>query len=282
MTLGPYDLTGGPFLILYMVLLLAAIVAGFMIPDRLRPAGRTRTLTDPDELAYLTGGKVRFVETIVTRLLARDAIGFMGGRGFARRLGATGNTAAERRVLALPTPIAWPDLILHVGPLSAPVADRLARAGLLMTPGDVARTRFWQTLPYVALIAFGAVKLIVGDARHRPIGLLTALLVLTGVFAAIRWFTIDRRTHAGREVMAATASHNVRLNIAPTIDEMDVAVALFGTIVLAGSEFAALHGLRSTANSGGGGGGCGSGIDSGGSDGGGGGCGSGGCGGCGS
>ena len=38
MSLGPFDLTGEPFLMLYSLLLAAAMVAGFVIPRRMRPA----------------------------------------------------------------------------------------------------------------------------------------------------------------------------------------------------------------------------------------------------
>ena len=141
--------------------------------------------------------------------------------------------------------------------------------------------RFWSTLPYAVLIAFGATKMIVGSLRDRPIGYLTALVVLTVIAGAIRWFTIDRRTRAGRDAVHEARERSLRLRQAPTSPEVGIAVALFGTAVLAGSAFGDFHRLRSNAGSGrdGGGGSCGGG---GGGSGGGGGCGGGGCGGCGS
>ena len=69
MPLGPFDWTGGPFLALYAGLFVLALVAAISIPRRLRPQGRWQRLTDPDELAYLAGGPVRFVDTVVARLL---------------------------------------------------------------------------------------------------------------------------------------------------------------------------------------------------------------------
>ena len=282
MSLGPFDLTGGPFLLLYIALLLAAIVAGFVIPVRLRPPGRAQTMTDPDALAVLAGGKGRFVEALVARLLARGALVLSGQRGFAKSTGARGESAAETRILALKTPIEWATIQLQLADYAEPVMRKLARSGLYMTDEEAARTRFWQTLPYVLLIGFGAIKLMIGEARGRPVGFLIALLVVTAVFAAIRWFALDRRTQAAHDALAEAATRHERLRRAPTTDETALAVALFGTTVLAGSAWSDFHRMRSAGggdtgslSSGcsgdGGGGGCG-----------GGGCGGGGCGGCGS
>ena len=99
MGLGPFDLTGEPFLILYVSLLAAAIVAGVVLPARLRPPGRAQTLTDPDLLGVLTGGKGRFVEALVARLLARGALIFSGKNAFALKSGAQGESASYTKTL---------------------------------------------------------------------------------------------------------------------------------------------------------------------------------------
>ncbi|HWU95786.1 MAG TPA: hypothetical protein VN029_09310, partial [Sphingomonas sp.] len=62
MSLGPFDLTGGPFLILYGALLVVTIIAGFSIPRWLRPEGRAPRNIDADHLAYLAGGGGRLAE----------------------------------------------------------------------------------------------------------------------------------------------------------------------------------------------------------------------------
>jgi uncharacterized protein (TIGR04222 family) len=275
MGLGPFDLTGGPFLLLYIALLLAALAAGFIIPRRLRQPGRAQTVTDPDMLAVLTGGKGRFVEALVARLLARGALVFAGTNSFAPKPGAQGDSAAESRVLALSAPIKWSTIQSQVADYAEPVARKLAGTGLYMTDEEAARTRWWQTLPYVLLIGFGTIKLMVGEARERPVGFLIGLLLLTAICAAIRWFTLDRRTQAAHDAIAEASSRNDRLKRAPTTGEVGTAVALFGTAVLAGSEWNDFHRMRSASDGG-------SSSSDGGSSDGGSGCGGGGCGGCGS
>ncbi len=273
MGLGPFDLTGGPFLILYLTLLLAVFIAGLVIPRRLRPPGRTQAVTDPDMLAVLSGGKSRFVDALVARLLARGALLLSGKDGFMAAAGARGETAAELRVLALSAPIRFSTIMRQLADYAEPVARKLSGSGLYMSDDDAARIRWWQTLPYVLLIGFGTIKLMIGEARGRPVGYLTALLVLTAIGTAIRWFVLDRRTRAGLAAVAEAGRRHDRLKRAPTAGEVGTAVALFGTGVLAGSAWHDFHRMRVASD-----GGSSSG-DSGGD--GGGGCG-GGCGGCGS
>jgi hypothetical protein len=115
---------------------------------------------------------------------------------------------------------------------------------------------------------------VIGDMRERPIGFLSALLVLTALLAIVRWFSVDRRTKAGLTAVAATKEQSDRIRRAPTDTDVGLAVALFGTTVLAGSAWWDFHRMRAATSGDGGGG-----SSDGGSDGGG--CGGGGCGGCG-
>jgi len=278
MSLGPFDLTGGPFLTLYVVLLVLTLIAGIVIPRWLRPEGRAGRVTDAGRLAFLAGGRQRFFDTIVTRLLATDALSLIGKKGFVTAPGGAGRSEPEHRLLAAARgePAGWKQVEQALQPFAAATEDDLVDAGLIMDRGVTTQLRFWQASPYLLLIAFGLIKFGVGEARERPVGYLTMLLVITFVLAVIRFAVVDRRTRAGIELLAGARDHSDRLRRAPTRDETWLAVALFGTGVLAGSAWSDYHTLR-TAGDGGATSGCGS---SGGGCGGGG--GGGGCGGCGS
>ncbi|HEY5710580.1 MAG TPA: TIGR04222 domain-containing membrane protein [Allosphingosinicella sp.] len=272
MSLGPFDLTGGPFLILYIAFFVATVVAGLVIPRRLRPEGRRQRVTDVDQLAFLAGGKRRFADALVSRLLAVRALA-MNGKTFTIGARLPELSQAERSVLALSAPIKWRDIQGTLFPYAEPLERRMVAAGLLTSREENSNLRFWAMLPYAVLLMFGATKWVIGDLRERPIGYLTVLLVMTAVFALIRWLSIDRRTEAGRKALADAQETSLRIKRAPTEPEVGLAVALFGTVVLAGSGWSDFHKLRTAGD---GGGSCGS------SDGGGGGgCGGGGCGGCG-
>jgi len=275
MSLGPFDLTGEPFLILYSILLGVTVFLGLIIAHRLRPEGRAQRVTDVDQLAYLSGGRARFIDAFVARLLAAGSLHLVGRKTFDTGLVANGGSIAERNVLASTTPIGWPAIERTLRTHVEPVERKLILSGLLMTDAERSNLRFWAVLPYLMLLVFGATKWVIGDMRERPVGFLTILLVLTAICAFIRWKSVDNRTVAGRNAVFDAKRESVRLSRAPTDAEVALAVALFGTIVLAGSAWSDFHLLRSASTGGDGGGG---GSDSG-SDGGG--CGGGGCGGCG-
>lgn len=271
MSLGPFDLTGGPFLTLYGILLALTIAAGALIPPWLRPEGHEGRVRDAESLAWLAGGPTRFADAVVARLVGAGALTIADKTEFRLSRACGPASGAEQRVLALPTPSRWRDLQPVLAEAAMPVERRLVAAGLVMDGGTILQMRFWQTLPYLLLIAFGSIKWEVGTMRDRPVGYLTGLLVITAVLAVVRFAAINRRTRAGNRVLAVARSQQDRLRRAPTAGETGLAVALFGTVVLIGSPWAAYHQMRASSSSDGGSGG----------DGGGGG-GGGGCGGCGS
>ncbi|QNQ08954.1 TIGR04222 domain-containing membrane protein [Sphingomonas alpina] len=275
MSLGPFDLPGPEFLLLYVTLLFLVIAAGRIIPRWLKPEGRDGMIHDPDQLALLGGGKMRLADTVVARMLQKGLLAVPDKHGFAIGGLPSGQNALERAVLALPSPLHWPTLATTIAGNAAPVERALIDRGLLMDQATMLQMRFWQTLPYLMLLVFGATKWEVGTLRDKPVGFLTILLVITAVLAVVRWVRIDRLTRGGRAVLRRARDQADRLRRAPLPQETDLAVALFGTTVLVGSSWSGFHTMRSQPGSDGG-------SSGGGGDGGGGsGCGGGGCGGCG-
>lgn len=274
MSLGPFDWTGGPFLILYLVLLVTVVIAGVLIPAWQLPEGRRQKVSDPDQLAYLSGGRARFADSVIARLLAGRALVMNGKDKLDVRM-RNGASAAENSVLALTSPLDWTRIERTLRPTADSLNDRLQRAGLMLTSSERANLRYWALLPYLTLLMFGATKWFIGEARDRPVGFLTMLLIVTAILALIRALTIPKLTNAGIAALGDARKEADRIRRAPLAAEMGLAVALFGTTVLVGSEFGAFHTMRAAS----GGDSGSSGGDSGGGDGGG--CGGGGCGGCG-
>lgn len=274
MPLGPFDLSGGPFLILYTGLLLLALTAAIGLPYWLRPEGRARDITDPDQLAYLAGGRTRFLDALVTRLLTAGELTISPRHKLAAQGQGGGHSPAEIALLRLPGEFGWAEIERTAGDYADPVQRALVRDGLLMDAGEALRLRLWQTLPLLAALLFGAIKWEIGTMRDKPVGILTFLLLLTLVAAVIRLFVLDRRTQAGINALDRAQADSGRLRRAPLPAEMGLAVALYGTAVLAGSYWSDYHALRRASGSDSG---TSSSSDSGSGDGGGGGCG--GCGG---
>ena len=270
---NPLDWHGPAFLFLYFILFVAAWRLAVIIPRRLRPSGRSAGMPDDETLAFLAGHAPRLVEAGVARLLASGALVIQGGKRFLRGGGIAGGVSLDRALLAVPMPATWDDFAKAAKPHAEAVERRLIASRLLIDRGEARRIGLVAALPFTGLFLFGSAKLVVGLSRDKPVGFLIAFLVVTLIAILIRIFAVDRRTAGAVEAVASARERHERLRRAPTTDETGRAVALFGTTVLAGSAFAALHQMRTQSDSGSGGGGDGGGD--------GGGCGGGGCGGCG-
>lgn len=270
---NPLNWNSPAFLGLYCGLFLVALILGFTISRGIRPEGRGGAVTDEDGLAFLAGHGPRMVEAAVARLLASGALVVQDGKRFLRGGGVGGNGSLDRALLAVPMPADWAGFEKAAKPHTGSIERRLIGNGLILDKGEARRIGLIAALPLLALFAFGGTKLMVGLSRDKPVGFLIAFLVVTAIAILIRIFAVDRRTQRGTLTLAEARVRHERLRRAPTKDETGTAVALFGTVVLAGSAFAMLHQMRQNDGSSGGGGG------SGGGDGGG--CGGGGCGGCG-
>ena len=274
--LGPLDLHGPAFLLLYAELALIAVLASFLIPPFLRPEGRSGRPADEDELALLAGGRQRFAEVVVVCLLAAGAAIVQAGGTLQIRDQRSAKTLAERRVVALASPANWNAVIETLAGPAETGERRLEEKGLRIDTATALHLRQIQTAPLALLFALGLAKWIVGWMRERPVGYLTVLLVLTLIALLLRYNVLDRRTRAGKRALADARFGAARLRRAMPSDEAALAVALFGTSVLLGSYLSDFHKMRSPATGGDSGtSGCSGG-------GGGGGCGGGGCGGCGS
>lgn len=272
MGLNPLDWYGTDFLVLYGALLVAAIVGSFRIAASLRPEGRRGKLTEADDLAVLHLGKERFAEVVAARLLQRGALKVEKSR--LLRLSSSGGGALENEVLRAGDTISWKALRRVTDTGAARIEQGLVRRGLLMERGEWLQLGFYAVLPLLALMAFGVIKVFVGMSRDRPVEFLLFLLFVTACVVGARWSGTDKRTKAGLEARDNALDSFTRLSQAHTKEETGMAVALFGTSILATSELGDFHRMRTAGSSDSGGG---SGSDSGGGGGGG-----GGCGGCGS
>lgn len=270
--LGPFDLHGSEFLWLYAQLAVIALVASLFIPRYLRPDGRPARPADEDELAILAGGRERLAEAVAVRLLAAGSATVMRGGALQIRDPRGGRTLAERRVAALGSPAGWKDILLATASPAETAEHKLEARGLLMDKATRWQMRLIQSAPLLLLFLFGMTKWIIGTMRDRPVGYLSLCLFVTVIIALARLSVLDPRTRAGNTALADARFEAARLRRAAPTDEAPLAVALFGTAVLAGSYLSDFHRMRSAGGDGGSGSG-----DSGSS-----GCGGGGCGGCGS
>lgn len=277
MGLGPFDLTGGPFLVLYLVVLALAWAASLPLADALRAEGRPGRIGGEDDLAALAGGPVRLAESALVRLLASGKLVQQGRRQFLAFDPNGGTTAVERAILRMARPADWSAILRTVTAEFAGIERRLVANGLMLDRAQRLRLQVAITAPLVLVLMFGAIKLVIGTGRDKSIGFLAALLVVSVILAIVRFVRIGRTTREGEALLELERERCERIRRAPQRAEMGQSVALFGTAVLAGSALSDFHAMRRKIDnqSGGSDGGSGCGSDGGG-------CGGGGCGGCGS
>lgn len=260
---------GSTFLGIYGALMAIAGVDGLA---QAAPAGRRQRVEGAETLAWLAGGRTRLAESIAVRLLARGAIAVAGQGRLQPTPGAAAVLPVESDFLAaLPAP--WGRAERALDSEARAIRDEMVASGLVIADREAQARRWRQTWPWLLLLGLGAARLAVGVVRDRPIGFLIALMLVVALVALLRWIGFDRRTLAARAALDDARAHADRLRRAPTQREVDLAVALFGTTVLAASPWADLHRLRSSNA------GVEGSSDGGSGDGG---CGGGGCGGCGS
>ncbi|MBX7481028.1 TIGR04222 domain-containing membrane protein [Qipengyuania qiaonensis] len=267
--------SGSEFLVFYAALIAAAAVAGIWMPHFLRAEGRDQRVTDTSEIAVLAAGGGRFAEMVLARLLGSGVL-TEGSKNKLRvaRAGA-GETAAERAISGQVGEFGITEAFKTLKPHAEHIERGLIDRELLIDRGDRWMLRLAGTLPYLAVLAVGWYRRAAGEALGEPTGLLTMLMVLTGILALWRFFKLDPRTRAGQNVLDAAREQSVRLKSAPTNSELGLGVALFGTAILAGTPYSQLHAMRQSATGDGGGGYSSDGGGDSGGDGG------GGCGGCG-
>lgn len=274
--MGIFDLTGGPFLMLYGVLFLTAAIAGLLIPRWLQREGRAPAALQPEALAYLAGGASRYADTVIAGQLAARALALEAGGRLRALAGASVRRRAGGGALMLDDVAPWGKAFTALVRQARHIEAQLVDAGLMMDRAQTFRLRLLASAPWLLLLAIGLTKWEIGRLRDKPVGYLSLFLVVTVFALVVRFATVDRRTRAAHDLLATERRRGDRLRRAPRDDEFPLAVALFGTAVLSGSEFGGYHALRTE-----GGGDAGAVGADGGSDGGGGGCGGGGCGGCG-
>lgn len=268
--INPLDWDAAEFLILYAFLMLVTLVLRTIIANFVRGDGFNGTLKDADEIAMIAGGRQRFGEAVVARMLATGMLDMPRRGRFAPGTRPANPTSAERAVFAMGSRIKWTKVMAALRDNAQQLEERLVSRGLMMGDGEVWQVRLLQSIPFLFLLGFGWMRVKVGEMRGESVGILTIMMIIAALIGIGLLFKVDRATKAARAELASLRATNDRLRRAPLSEETGMAVALFGTPVLAGTMLSDFHRMRSNDSSGG----CGS------SDGGGG-CGGGGCGGCG-
>lgn len=277
---NPYDWPAGAFLGGYAALVLAAFALSLVWRRMLRENGASPTPpADPIEIAYLADGTGRATDAAVVEAVNRGVLALDEARGRLVVSGAISTLPAPVDAVAKLVAVDGDPATLpaRARPMFAPVARALERRGLTLDAASAWRARWQPAAIASAVLLFGLVRIGIGLARERPVGLLVLLCAGIAIHALVLLVRRPHRSRAGDRALAALVARHRTLARAPRAQDWPLAVALAGTAALAATPLAAYHQLRHPPGSGDGGGPTEAGGDG---DGAGGGGGSG-CGGCG-
>lgn len=270
MPMNPLDWTAVPFLTLYTLLAGAALLLCHYLRGHIGGKVPVCPSLTPLELAYLSGGLRRVSDALIAGLLSSGAA----------KLSADGRTVEVNGTFPLDTQpfseltisgqMSLRDFFGKIQTGVYSIRAKLEQLGLAPDDTQMLLYRLKALFLLAGPVMLGLAKVQVGETRHKPVGILIVLIIVT-VFVGLRILSRPFRTRAGTEALEAEKAGHERAARAPLDNELMLAVALTGLVVLSGTPFEALY----AASKNNGGGGCGGGGDGGGGGGG------GGCGGCG-
>lgn len=247
--LNPLDWSGGAFIALYIVLLIAAVFAGKAWRTTLTDNGRTDSGSGLDalQIAWLAGGQRRAVDTGVAELMSSNALKWEDNQPVrGDNDPPSGPLRSLRDALLLQAAAKKPQPTLFTKALES-VRKSLEQRGLLLDAAAERRARFLPALIPAAVLAFGLAKIAVGFMRDRPVGFLVFLCFITGLFVlGFARASVDR-SRAGESALEKLKVQHETAMRAPRDRDMAVAVALAGTAVMAGTAYAAYHDTRAAS-----------------------------------
>jgi uncharacterized protein (TIGR04222 family) len=269
---NPLDWNGGQFLILYIVLAIACLIATIVWRRHLRDNGATgnEMALDTWDIAYLAGGSERVMDSAVARLM-RDNIVVWDAA--AKRLKTAQKTSTDDPLLdRIARHLAIESnprrLARRLDPELTRIRDKLAARGLLLDADATSRAAWLPMALPAALLAFGIAKVMIGLSRDKPVSILVVIMIVVAIASIVAAFATPARALAGDRALAALKARHAHTARAPRPDDLPLAVALAGTAVLATTPYGAYHQFRQPSSGGngdsssssscsGGGGGCG-------------------------
>jgi len=285
--LNPFALVGTEYLVFLVPLLVAALVVGLIV--RRAKLGQGLESGEPlpelnwQETAYLAGGLRRLTTATIARLIETGLARVSDDETTIEPTGIVPGILSpiERQILkTLPlTKSETKELATLVKNEDSEVATKIEENGYTFTSSRATGVSFLSAMPLFSVwVLFGLSRLGLGLLNDKPVDYLLTILALSAIATIVLAASRPLRTRKGQQLLKAIQSQHKSLKKVPKgtkLEQAALAVAIFGTAALAGSQLEALKRWYPAGTSGEAGwsGGCGAGC------GGGGGCG-GGCGGC--
>lgn len=254
-----FDWTGTPFLVLYVILMGAALTllltTRWLRGTATTSAGSDATTRIENENPYVVAGLVDGARGILqaglAALAARGLIeshpatpSWIGRSKNAQPGNLTGIEAAIWEAIPTDREIEFRKLRKELKPHFASIRQDVQARGWEPSTATLNTARLWRALLVLALVGFGMAKIAIGFSRDRPVGFLVVLTLATLFFGLILAFRIPRRTRAGQSMVNRFRAEEFQIRQSlrqPSLSpdwSLPMAVALFGGAALAGTALA--------------------------------------------
>lgn len=272
---APLDWSGprAPALFVALALLSVPVALGLRRRARGATVAAGQPLPPTLHLAYLAGGAERCMDAAVAELLSCGILRLNENGGLWPDAAAVEVEMQREVPLALPVPLrrvveairgeTRPGMrvVRRLNAALEPIPGEMQRDGLLLDARAAWRTRLLSALVPAVLLVLGVAQLRGAQAGGWSVAILAFTCILLALFIMVLLRKRPHRSRLGDALLAQTRGRYRQPQRPPTPGaKTGVAVALFGTAVLAGTAYARYHELRREADAlrgGGGGGGCG-------------------------
>lgn len=248
--MNPFDLRGPEFLGLYVIVLAGACLLAYILRKSATGFDRDNALRgasfDAYEAAYLRGGAKLATETAIATLVRSnlfqlsavdDTLSAIAGpprfssHPFERAVYSIVESGEAGTVKSIRTK----------APAAAnKIPTRLKALGLVINEEQKARAQTLPVIIMVMVLLFGAIKVLVGLSRNRPVGFLFVLCGLTALIAFLFYKSPPHRTKDGDRTLERLKRENAALESTAKSNperlaagDVALAMALFGMTALA-------------------------------------------------
>jgi uncharacterized protein (TIGR04222 family) len=216
---NPFELRGPEFLALYVIVMAAAVMACLLLrrlmisssDDGPPPGARL----DPYEIAYLAGGASLATDTALATLVQRGLLAVDSARRriIARAGAPQSDHPFERAVYlnASPEGTAIDTIRRNSSHNTELLAARLKAHGLVLSDDQALQAGLLSAALMMIVTLFGAIKILVGVARGRPVGFLFFLCLISLLVALAFYKKRPHRTRAGDRYLSRLKMENAAL-----------------------------------------------------------------------
>jgi uncharacterized protein (TIGR04222 family) len=248
--MNPLDLPGPQFLLLYVVLIIAAAGIARLIKRLLvspQWSDMRRINLDAYEAAYLRGGARQAIDAAIAMLAQKQLLKISkttrsisttgplpaGAHWFEKAVHQTISPKSERQINDIRSSS-------MLTPHTERLASQLKDGGLIPADSRWQMARMVSVLVMLAVLLLGVAKIFIGISRNRPVGFLIFLCIIAGIITLVVYNSRPARTRLGNQALEQLRGESAALQMAARTrphllasGDVALAIGLFGIEALA-------------------------------------------------